>query len=99
MGAQNAMPYYQKTFGLTGAGSTTGIVFMIYNVGQICSFPFCGWLADGYGRRLCIFIGCAIVLIGTAIQTPANTLGQFIAGRFVLGFGASRKSSAPDRNL
>ncbi|OLN87032.1 Lactose permease 19 [Colletotrichum chlorophyti] len=94
LGAQNAMPYYQKTFGLNGAGSTTGIVFMIYNVGQICSFPFCGWLADGYGRRLCIFIGCFIVLVGTAIQTPANTLGQFIAGRFVLGFGASLASAA-----
>lgn len=90
MGAINAMPHYQQTFGLSGAGSTTGIVFMIYNVGQICSFPFCGWLADGYGRRVCIAVGCFIVLIGTAIQTPANNLGQFVAGRFVLGFGASR---------
>ncbi|KAF6822323.1 lactose permease [Colletotrichum musicola] len=94
MGAINAMPHYQKSFGLTGAGSTTGIVFMIYNVGQICSFPFCGWLADGYGRRICIFVGCLIVLIGTAIQTPANNLGQFVAGRFVLGFGASLASAA-----
>ncbi|KAL0942966.1 lactose permease [Colletotrichum truncatum] len=94
MGAINAMPHYQKTFGLSGAGSTTGIVFMIYNVGQICSFPFCGWLADGYGRRVCIAVGCFIVLIGTAIQTPANSLGQFVAGRFVLGFGASLASAA-----
>ncbi|KAJ0335377.1 hypothetical protein COL922a_009305 [Colletotrichum nupharicola] len=94
MGAINAMPHYQQTFGLSGAGSTTGIVFMIYNVGQICSFPFCGWLADGYGRRVCIAVGCFIVLIGTAIQTPANNLGQFVAGRFVLGFGASLASAA-----
>ncbi|KAK6217107.1 lactose permease [Colletotrichum tabaci] len=75
MGSQNAMPQYQKTFGLSGAGSTTGIVFMIYQVGQVASFPFCSPLAD-------------------AIQTPANTLGQFIAGRFVLGFGASLASAA-----
>ncbi|TDZ15771.1 Lactose permease [Colletotrichum orbiculare MAFF 240422] len=94
MGAINAMPYYQQSFGLSGAGSTTGIVFMIYNVGQICSFPFCGLIADGYGRRLCIFVGCFIVLIGTAIQTPANNLGQFVAGRFILGFGASLASAA-----
>lgn len=94
MGSQNAMPQYQKTFGLTGAGSTTGIVFMIYQVGQVASFPFCSPLADGYGRRVCIWVGCFIVLVGTAIQTPANTLGQFIAGRFVLGFGASLASAA-----
>lgn len=94
MGAINAMPQYQESFGLTGAGSTTGIVFMIYNVGQVVAFPFCGWLADGYGRRICIFVGCAIVLIGTAIQTPATSLGMFIGGRFVLGFGASSRSKS-----
>ncbi|KAK7455015.1 hypothetical protein Landi51_03224 [Colletotrichum acutatum] len=94
MGAINAMPPYQETFGLSSAGSTTGIVFMIYQVGQICSFPFCGMIADGWGRRWCIFIGCFIVLIGTAIQAPAQHLGQFVAGRFVLGFGASLASAA-----
>jgi MFS family permease len=54
----------------------------------------CGLLADGYGRRVCIFVGCALVLIGTAIQTSAHSLGQYIVGRFVLGFGASIASAA-----
>ncbi|KAI1356089.1 lactose permease [Xylaria sp. FL0043] len=94
MGAINAMEPYQKTFGLDGAGSTTGIVFIIYQLGQIASFPFCGLLADGWGRRWCIFIGCLIVLVGTAIQGSANQLGQFIGGRFILGFGASIASAA-----
>lgn len=39
MGAINAMKPYQETFGLDGAGSTTGIVFIIYQIGQIASFP------------------------------------------------------------
>ncbi|CAK1361096.1 Lactose permease [Cercospora beticola] len=94
MGAINAMPAYQQTFGLSGAGSSTGIIFIIYQLGQIAAFPFCGLLADGYGRRICIFIGCFLVLVGTAIQTTANTQGHFIAGRFVLGFGASIASAA-----
>lgn len=94
MGAINAMKPYQESFGLTGAGSTTGIVFITYNLGQIASFPFCGMLADGWGRRWCIFIGCAIVLLGTAVQATAATLNQFIGGRFVLGFGASIASAA-----
>ncbi len=85
MGAINAMKPYQETFGLDGAGSSTGIIFIIYNCGQIAAFPFCGLIADGYGRRVCIFVGCVLVLVGTAIQGSAGTIGQFIGGRFVLG--------------
>jgi MFS family permease len=94
MGAINAMKSYQETFGLSGAGSSTGIIFIIYNLGQIAAFPFCGLFADGYGRRVCIFIGCALVLVGTAVQTSAHSMGQFIGGRFILGFGASIASAA-----
>ena len=94
MGAINAMKTYQDSFGLDGAGSTTGIVFITYNLGQIASFPFCGLIADALGRRWCIFIGCLIVIIGTAIQTASPNLDQFIGGRFVLGFGASIASAA-----
>lgn len=39
MGAINAMKPYQESFGLSGAGSSTGIIFIIYNLGQIASFP------------------------------------------------------------
>lgn len=35
MGAINAMKPYQETFGLDGAGSTTGIIFIIYQIGQV----------------------------------------------------------------
>lgn len=88
------MTPYQKTFGLSGAGSSTGVIFIIYNMGQIAAFPFCGLLADGFGRRICIFVGCLIVLIGTAVQASAHERGQFIGGRFVLGFGAALASAA-----
>lgn len=47
MGAINAMDSYQETFNLSGAGSSTGIIFIIYNCGQIAAFPFCGFFADG----------------------------------------------------
>jgi hypothetical protein len=38
--------------------------------GQIAAFPFCGFLADGYGRRICIFVGCALVLVGKSCRLP-----------------------------
>ncbi|EWZ28165.1 lactose permease [Fusarium oxysporum Fo47] len=89
MGAINAMKPYQETFGLDGAGSSTGIVFIIYNIGQLVTLPLTPFLSDGYGRRVSIFVGCAVILIGTAVQATAHTLGQFIVGRMLLGFGAA----------
>src|SRR5690348_2138390 len=88
MGAINAMKPFQESFGLSGAGASTGIVFIIYNLAQITAFPVCGFINDQYGRRACIFIGCFVVLIGTAIQGSAQNLGAYLGGRFVLGFGA-----------
>lgn len=88
MGAINAMPPYHESFGLSGAGASTGIVFIIYNIAQIAAFPVCGALNDKCGRRVCIFTGCAIVLVGTAIQGAAPNLAAFMIGRFILGFGA-----------
>ncbi|KAF2474954.1 general substrate transporter [Lindgomyces ingoldianus] len=83
-----------KTFGLYGEGSTTGIIFIIYKLGRIAAFPFCGFFADGYGRRVCIFVGCLLILVGTAVQASARGMGQFIGGGFVLGCGASIASAA-----
>jgi len=88
------MTPYQKSFGLTGAGSSTGIVFIIYNLGQIAAFPFLSFLADGYGRRVAMFVGCFIILIGTAVQVAAHNLNTFMGGRFILGLGAAIASGA-----
>jgi MFS family permease len=94
MGSVNAMTQFQKSFGLTGAGASTGLVFIIYNLAQLVAFPLCGLLADGLGRRKTIAIGCAIIVIGTAIQTPAQNMGMFMAGRAILGLGAAIAQAA-----
>jgi MFS family permease len=67
---------------------------MIYNLGQIAAFPFCGLLADGFGRKTCVFVGCLILLIGTAVQGSCHTLNVFMGGPFILGFGAALASAA-----
>lgn len=89
MGAINAMKPFHESFGLTGAGPSSGIVFIIYNIGQLATLPITPYLSDGYGRRVGIFIGCAVILIGTAVQGAAPNLGAFMAGRAILGAGAA----------
>lgn len=89
MGSINAMKPYQASFGLSGAGSSTGIVFIVYNLGQLATLPITPYLSDGFGRRVGIFVGCLVILIGTAVQGSAHNLGAFIAGRAILGAGAA----------
>jgi MFS family permease len=94
MGSVNAMTEYQKSFGLNGAGASTGLIFIIYSLGSLGALPFSGFLSDTWGRRLTIFIGCVIILLGTGIQTAAKNQHMFIAGRFILGFGAALAQAA-----
>ncbi|XXH02124.1 hypothetical protein Hte_008492 [Hypoxylon texense] len=94
MGSINAMEQFQRSFGLTGAGPSTGLLFIIYNLAQLAAFPLCGLLGDGLGRRKTIAMGCFFILIGTAIQTPATNIGMFIGGRAILGFGAAVAQAA-----
>ena len=69
------------------AGSSTGIVFAIYNIGSIVAVPFSGPINDYFGRRWGIFTGGALVIVGTCVQAPAVNLGMFLGGRFILGLG------------
>jgi MFS family permease len=41
-----------------------------------------------------MFLGSSIIVLGTVIQAPSRNLSQFMAGRFILGFGVAITSSA-----
>ncbi|KIM98518.1 hypothetical protein OIDMADRAFT_167318 [Oidiodendron maius Zn] len=89
MGGLNGMSSYQRYFHMSVAGSSTGIVFAMYNIGSLSAVFFTGPTNDALGRRAGMFVGSLIVIIGTCIQAPAVSHGMFLGGRFVLGFGVS----------
>ncbi|KAI2616340.1 general substrate transporter [Hypoxylon sp. NC1633] len=89
MGSINALPNYTGYFGLPSDGNaSTGIVFAIFQVGQMCGALFI-WMTDWYGRTWHIFFGCLGVCIGTIITALSTNLSMFIGGRFVLSFFAT----------
>ncbi|KAK7415548.1 hypothetical protein QQX98_005794 [Neonectria punicea] len=89
MGGLNGMDSYQNFFHMTVAGSSTGIVFALYNIGSVAAVFFTGPVNDYFGRRWGMFVGAFVVIIGTCVQAPSANRGQFLAGRFILGFGVS----------
>ncbi|KAK0730927.1 general substrate transporter [Lasiosphaeris hirsuta] len=89
MGGLNGMVSYQRYFGMSTAGSGTGLVFAMYNIGSVAAVFFTGPVNDYFGRRWGMFTGAVIVIIGTTVQALSTSNGQFLGGRFVLGFGVS----------
>ncbi|RPA82027.1 general substrate transporter [Ascobolus immersus RN42] len=94
MGGINALDQYQKYYDVPKVGSTTGIIFAIYTLGNIVGSFFCGPFTDWWGRRWGMFIGAAIIILGTAIQGSSTNKEWFIGGRFVLGFGVATCATA-----
>ncbi|KAF9264331.1 general substrate transporter [Marasmius fiardii PR-910] len=96
MGGINAMDQYRSFFHEETVGKSTGIVFMIYIVGNCVGSFVAGPVTDITGRRGGMFIGGAFILIGSAVITAATGRGMFLGGRFLLGFGiAISTTSAP----
>ena len=78
-------------------GIWAGIVASLYQIGGVCALPFVGPAVDTWGRRIGMFIGSCTIILGTVIQgttISTHNLGQFMAGRFVLGFGVSIAAAA-----
>ncbi|EPE10558.1 sugar transporter [Ophiostoma piceae UAMH 11346] len=67
-----------------------GLVSTAYTIGAIISgFFFGGPVADYFGRRVGMGLGCFITIIATFLQTfaPYHNLGCFIGGRVLIGVG------------
>jgi MFS family permease len=111
MGSINSVPSYLKYFNLPQNGAaSTGIIFSIYQIGQMAGALFI-WVADWRGRRLSIFIGtCGVVvgeyalnfsryfdidsMLGTVVTSTAKTIPTFVGGRFLLSFFSTLASTA-----
>jgi sugar porter (SP) family MFS transporter len=89
MGNLLAMPSFQRQFGASVLGIKTGIISSMYSIGAVCALPAVGPAVDTWGRRVGVAIGCSFIVVGTIIQGTSSHLPQFLAGRFLLGFGGT----------
>lgn len=81
--------YAWKDYFHNPGGSKLGLMSAIYQIGSLCSFPIVPYMADWWGRKVPIAVGCFLMIIGGLVGTFANGYGMYVGGRFVLGFGNS----------
>ncbi|RFN48915.1 lactose permease [Fusarium flagelliforme] len=87
-------PWFREKYGVESSGIWAGIVSAMYQIGGVVALPFVGPVLDGFGRRVGMLSGSLIIVVGTIIQGLSHSSGQFMGGRFLLGFGVSLAASA-----
>lgn len=63
------------------------LITSITSGGAFIGAIFAGLTADHYGRKLAIYAGCALFIIGAILQAAAFSLAQMTVGRLVVGLG------------
>ncbi|KAK7730374.1 hypothetical protein SLS53_009074 [Cytospora paraplurivora] len=87
MGSIIAMKPFQNTFNTTLSGEKVSVITSLYSVGSIVTAPIAAAISDRWGRRIAMFIGGVVIIVGSIIACTANTIAQLTVGRFVLGAG------------
>nr|SIT60472.1 Lac12-2p [Kluyveromyces marxianus] len=94
MGSIYTMKSYLEYYNLDVNSSTgTGLVFSIYNIGQICG-AFFAPIMDWKGRKPAILIGCFGVVVASVVTGATTTKSGLIGGRWMLSFFATIANSA-----
>jgi MFS family permease len=83
MDVSNSVPAAKRAHNST----IQGVAVSLYEIGCMVGAILTMVIGDKLGRRKTILSGSIIMIIGTAIQCSAFSLGQFIAGRIVTGLG------------
>jgi MFS family permease len=63
------------------------LIVSILSAGTFFGAIVAGDLADWFGRRTTIILGCIVYGIGCILQTASTSLGLLVAGRLIAGFG------------
>ncbi|KAF9030565.1 general substrate transporter [Hymenopellis radicata] len=78
------------------SGGKLGLLNAIQTIGSLGALPFSPYVSDGIGRRRTVALGAFLMIVATAIQTAAQSVGMFIGARFLIGFGLTfAANSAP----
>ncbi|EAW20794.1 sugar porter family MFS transporter [Aspergillus fischeri NRRL 181] len=87
-----AQPHFIQYMGTPSSAERGGIVSS-FTGGAILGALSISFLADRFGRRLTVFIGSVISVIGSALQGGAVNTAMLIAGRLIAGFSVGLLSA------
>jgi SP family myo-inositol transporter-like MFS transporter 13 len=69
------------------SSSEQELITSITSGGALIGAIMAGTTSDRYGRKLGIYLGCVLFVIGAVIQAASYSLAQMTVGRFIVGLG------------
>ena len=94
LGAIQTLDSFKSQMGSDIVGEKIALITGVYSIGSIVALPFVAPATDMFGRRFGIFVSCCIISAGTIVCATSASIGQFIGGRLILGFGIAIASAA-----
>ncbi|KAJ6051993.1 myo-inositol transporter [Penicillium canescens] len=76
-----------KDLGHILSSKETNLITSITSSGALIGAILAGLTSDRYGRKLGIYLGCALFIVGAVLQAAAFTVAQMTVGRLVVGLG------------
>lgn len=73
--------------GQTLSSSDQELITSITSGGALVGAVLAGLTSDRYGRKLGVYLGCVLFVVGAVLQAAAFSLAQMTVGRFVVGLG------------
>jgi sugar porter (SP) family MFS transporter len=70
------------------------LLSQLLTMSGVVALPFVGPAIDTWGRKIGMFIGAGLIILGTIIQGTSHAAEAFMGGRFLLGFGVAIAAAA-----
>jgi MFS family permease len=71
------------------SASVLGTMNAVYPIGKFFGVFLTAWTGDRYGRKLPMYIGFLLLILGSGLQGGAHNVPMFIIARLILGFGTA----------
>jgi len=88
MNGLQSLPQWRGYFGQPSSG-ILGTINAMYPVGKIFGVYSAAFIGDRFGRKIPLYAGLCILMIGAAIQAASQNVPMFVIGRLILGYGTA----------
>jgi MFS family permease len=89
--------YFLAHFNGENKGIWAGLITSMFQIGGVSALLFVGPLVDTWGRRVGMFIGSILIILGTIVFGLTKyhaSEGQIMGARFLIGFGVTIAAAA-----
>jgi sugar porter (SP) family MFS transporter len=89
-----ALPPWKK-FMKQPSGPYLGIINASQAIGGCIGYPLMSVIAQRFGRKKCLYVGCFLISLGTGLQAGAVNAPMFIISRVFVGLSSGFFGSVP----